>query len=329
MKRVLIVRSDNNGDVLLAEPAIRSVSAVAQVDLMVGPRGEQAARLLSGPREVLVHCLPWIDPNLTQVRRNELDRLVNEVKERRYDQAIILTSFHQSALPLALLLRFAGVPEIIARSEDYPGGLLDVRVVGDEDVHEVERSLRVIEAAGYRRTADDRIRLRPIESRVPRPRQPYLVLTPGGSASARQWPIERWVELVSLLNDEFTLVATGSADEVVLTSQLPGVVDLAGQTTMEDLAVLISGAAALISGNTGTVHLAAACRTPVVELFAPVVPLNRWSPWRTPNTVMVRPNAACAGTRVRDCVVPGHPCMSEITAHEVADALRLLLKEAA
>src|SRR3712207_7032811 len=44
------------------------------------------------------------------------------------DEALVLTSFHQSALPVALLLRLAGVPTIAAYSDDYPGSLLDVRL---------------------------------------------------------------------------------------------------------------------------------------------------------------------------------------------------------
>src|SRR5204863_5067901 len=74
----------------------------------------------------------------------------DEAAGRRFDEAIIFTSFHQSPLPLALLLRMAGVPTIAAVSVDYPGSLLDVRHRVDEDIHEVERALSLAATLGYR-----------------------------------------------------------------------------------------------------------------------------------------------------------------------------------
>src|SRR4029450_3146887 len=65
------------------------------------------------------------------------------------DEAVISTSFHQSPLPRALLLRTAGVPRIAAISVDYPGSLLDVRHRVDDDLPEPERALSLARAAGF------------------------------------------------------------------------------------------------------------------------------------------------------------------------------------
>ena len=63
MPHVLAVRLDNEGDVLLAGPAIRALAAGAdRVTLLCGPRGRQAAALLPGVDEVLCGRAPWIDP---------------------------------------------------------------------------------------------------------------------------------------------------------------------------------------------------------------------------------------------------------------------------
>ena len=59
---VLVARQDNDGDVLLAGPAVRAIAAGArEVTLLCGPRGEQAARLLPEVDEVMVWRAPWID----------------------------------------------------------------------------------------------------------------------------------------------------------------------------------------------------------------------------------------------------------------------------
>ena len=64
--------------------------------------------------------------------------------------------------------------------------------------------------------------------------------------------------------------------------------------------------------NTGAAHLAAAVGTPVVSLFAPVVPAERWAPYGVPTVLLGDQDAPCAGSRARSCPVPGHPCLDRI-----------------
>ena len=125
---VLAVRLDSEGDVLLTGPAIRAIAAGARrVTLLCGPRGRQAAGLLPGVDRVLVHRAPWIDPEPEPLDRNATLTLVGQLAALDVDEAVIFTSFHQSPLPTALLLRLAGIQTVAAISDDYPGSLLDVR----------------------------------------------------------------------------------------------------------------------------------------------------------------------------------------------------------
>jgi hypothetical protein len=107
---VLIARLDSEGDVLLAGPAVRAVAAGArEVTLLCGPHGRAAAGLLPGVDRIVVHRAPWIDPEPEPVSADACLDLVDRIGALAPDRALILTSFHQSALPLALLLRMAGV----------------------------------------------------------------------------------------------------------------------------------------------------------------------------------------------------------------------------
>ncbi|WP_346125690.1 HAD-IIIA family hydrolase, partial [Micromonospora coerulea] len=125
---VLVVRSDSAGDVLVTGPGIRAVAAGAErVVLLCGPRGRAAAELLPGVDELIEWRLPWIDGSPDPVDPDDIRRLTARLAEVGADEAVVFTSFHQSPLPLALLLRLAGVPRISAISDDYPGTLLDVR----------------------------------------------------------------------------------------------------------------------------------------------------------------------------------------------------------
>lgn len=335
-RHVLVARLDNDGDVLLAGPAVRAAAAGAlRVTLLCGPRGEQAAQLLPAVDELLVHRAPWIDPEPQPVDRATQLQLVDELARRRIDAAVILTSFHQSALPLAMLLRFAGVPFLAAISDDYPGSLLDVRHRIEGDPHEVERSLSVMEAAGFTLPPGDDGGLE-IRRSASLPAglhdRRYVVVHPGASVSARAWSPEHHAELVcELVAAGRTVVVTGAPAERELTARVAGpprdgVLDLGGQTTLAQLAEVLLGADAVVVGNTGPAHLAAAVGTPVVSLFAPTVPPARWRPWRVPHRLLYV-NVPCAGCRARTCPVPGHPCLEEITVEQVLGSLGQLAHE--
>ncbi|MFI2432907.1 glycosyltransferase family 9 protein [Streptomyces sp. NPDC018693] len=317
--RALVSRLDSFGDVLLAGPAIRAVAARADtVTLLCGPLGAPAARLLPGVDEVLVFRAPWSGFEPPPVRPAEVEELLAAVDA---DTALILTSFHQSPLPTALLLRLAGVTRIAADSEDYPGSLLDVRHHRAPHAHEVEAALDLAEAAGFPRVDDGRLRILPPPdtSDLTGP-PPYVVLHPGASVPARAWSPARCADAVRELADAgHRVVVTGGRGERELTGHVSGAdgLDLGGRTGAAELAGVLARADAVITGNTGPAHLAAAVGTPVVSLFAPVVPAERWRPHGVPYVLLGDQDAPCAGTRARHCPVPGHPCLDSVTAHDV------------
>ena len=333
-RHVLVARQDSMGDVLLAGPAVRAVAAGAgRVTLLCGPRGRAAGELLPGVDELVVAHAGWIDAEPRRVTREAVDELVDRLVELEIDQALVLTSFHQSPLPLALLLRMAGVETIAAVSVDYPGSLLDVRHRGDDDLHEVERGLSLAATLGYRLPEGDdgglRVRLGRAAD-APELEGPYVVVHPGASVPARAWAPRRHAELVDALVERGRrVVVTGDSSERPLTSLVAGprrpeVADLGGRVDLAGLARVLAGAEAVVVGNTGPAHLAAAVGTPVVSLFAPVVPAVRWRPWGVPYVLLGDQGAACAGSRARVCPVPGHPCLDGVPVDEVVAAVERL-----
>lgn len=101
------------------------------------------------------------------------------------------------------------------------------------------------------------------------------------------------------------------------------VADLGGATSFAQLAETIAGAEAIVVGNTGPAHLAAAVGTPVVSIYAPTVPAVRWRPWRVPHVLLHR-DVPCAGCRARVCPVAGHPCVDALTPEVALAALEQL-----
>lgn len=339
MKRSLVVRLDNVGDVLLAGPAIRAVAASGrQVVALCGPNGRSAADLLPGVDAVVEFRAPWIDPEHHPVKAAEVDGLVRRIRRAQIDEAIIFTSFHQSALPTALVLRLAGVPTIAGNSEDFPGSLLDVRHRPDDALHEVERNLTLAATLGHRLPAGDDGRLQ-MRRRSPSQRPPfagpYVVVHPGASVPARAWGMERNRRAVAALVEAgWSVAVTGSPSERELTAAVAAVgdhrgkvVDLGGSTDLAGLADVIDEAAALVAGNTGAVHVAAAVNTPVVSIHAATISVARWGAWRTPTVVLGDQDIACRGCRARTCPVPGHPCLAGVEEADVVAAVDALVSD--
>jgi HAD superfamily hydrolase (TIGR01662 family) len=329
---VLVARADSAGDVLVTGPAIRAVAAGAErVVMLCGPRGRAAAQLLPGVDELLEWRLPWIDPQPGPVHRAEVDAMVDRIAATGAEEAVVFTSFHQSALPLALLLRMAGVARISAVSDDYPGALLDVRHRVEPGIPEAERALSLAVAAGFVPPAGDDLRLR-ITVPAPDRRQGHVVVHPGASVPARACPPEVYVKIVAeLATAGHRVLVTGGPDETELTRTVAaaGGTDLGGRTALPELATLIAGASCVVVGNTGPAHLAAAVGTPVVSLYAPTVPFGQWAPFRVPVVRLGDAAAPCRDTRASVCPVPGHPCLSTVEPRAVLDAVRTLVEETA
>jgi ADP-heptose:LPS heptosyltransferase len=352
-RRVLVARLDSAGDVLVSGPAVRAVAAApdTEVTLLCGPQGAAAGRLLPGVDRVLTWAAPWIVDPAPAATPEHVAALAELVAEVRPDEAVLLTSFHQSPLPLALLLRLAGVERISGASTDYAGSLLDVRLKPgetlDEDQPEPLRALAIARAAGFELPADDdgRLAVRPgpdvselgiaelgiaaLGGPGPGPGdRPYVVVHPGAAVPARAWSPERNEEaVVALAAAGWRVLVTGSPAEAELTRAVAGTtgVDLGGRTDLAGLASILAGAAATITGNTGPAHLSAAVGTPVVSLFSPVVPAVRWAPYGVPVALLGDQHAACRGTRARECPVAGHPCLTQVTAGDVVAALTELV----
>jgi ADP-heptose:LPS heptosyltransferase len=339
---ILAVRPDGLGDVLLTGPAVRALAAGGrEVSFLAGPAGTEAATLLPGVTRVLAEALPWIDPEPAAVERGQIRRLVRAVRRVRPAEAVIFTSFHQSPLPTALVLRMAGVRRISAISEDYPGSLLDIRHQLTADIPEARRNLSLAQAAGFRLPPGDPATLA-LTGPLPDTQSltgggRYIVLHPGASVPARRSSAARTAVLITALADAgYRVLVTGSADERELAGRDPAgrahrvdrVVNLCGRTDLPRLASVLAGADVTVAPNTGAAHLAAAVGTPVVSLFSPVVPAARWAPYGVPAVLLGDQSAPCAGSRARACPVPGHPCLDGIEPTAVVAAVAALTRGA-
>ncbi len=349
-RRILVVRLDNLGDVLVTTPAIHAIKAAlpgVELTLLASPVGAQVGRLNPDIDTVIVYQAPWMDPwqRLPQDSDRE-QRMIAMLRDHHFDGAIIFTSFRQSPLPAAYLCYLSDIPLRLAASIDGPGSLLTTRHKHpDRMMHEVERGLDLIGAIGLPAADLDLVLQVPYGDRyrisgllrakgIDRAR-PLVVIHPGCSMPARTYPWERYAEVGDLLVERLdaTIVLTGTADERVLVDHVysrmrPQTRQATHCLTGEPFATfcaLIETADLVITNNTGPMHIAAALKTPVVTLFALTNPPEQWGPWRVPHRQLYH-EVPCRLCYSRVCPY-GHECLSLITPEMVADAAGELLAE--
>jgi ADP-heptose:LPS heptosyltransferase len=345
-RRVLAVRLDNLGDVLVTTPAIHAMRESlpdAAITLLASPVGAQAGRLNPDLADVVVYNAPWMDPwsRLPLDPAREMQAIA-QLRAGRYDAAVIFSSFRQSPLPAAYLCYLAGIPLRLAASIDGPGSLLTTRHRHPERMmHEVERGLDLVAAVGMR-TRDDRLVLRvPHGARdeiagLVAGQRPLIVVHPGCSMPARTYPWQQYVEVVDLLVRDLgaRVVLTGGNDERPLVDAILDSIDpwnrtqvtaAAGLLAFPAFCALVETADAVVTNNTGPMHMAAALGTPVVALFALTNPPEQWGPWKVSHRMLWH-EVPCRLCYSRVCPTT-HDCLRLVAPRQVVEAVADLLRE--
>lgn len=346
-RRLLCVRTDNLGDVLMTTPALRALKAAdpaRHLALLTSAGGAALAPHLEMVDEVLAYEAPWVraaadDP---AAHRACIERLA----ARRYDGAVIFTVYSQNPLPAALACLLAGIPRRLAHCRENPYALLSDWLPETEPQqhvrHEVRRQLDLVAAVGAT-TADERLAFtvraedrrgwrRTLRALRGDPALPLVVVHPGASAASRRYPPQAFARAIDLLaaRRPCRVVATGDAAEAPLLAALVAAVRtpvtaLAGRLTLGQLGAALADADLLIANNTGPVHLAAALGTPVVDLYALTNPQH--TPWQVPQRVLYR-DQPCRWCYKSICPEGHQRCLLDVTPEEVAAAAGELLDAA-
>jgi len=155
---------------------------------------------------------------------------------------------------------------------------------------------------------------------------------PGSNWPSKIWPKERYAEVGRYLIDHFRvspLIIGGPEDKVVgdwLIEKWGKGVNAAGLLTIRDAAAVLADSHLYIGNDTGTMHLAAAVRTPCVAIIAAQDYPGRWYPYGNKNIVL-RKTVPCEGCMMRKCPNGSIDCLMEISVDDVLSACRSLLFE--
>jgi ADP-heptose:LPS heptosyltransferase len=160
--------------------------------------------------------------------------------------------------------------------------------------------------------------------------RPWLAVGPGTKMPAKQWPIERFREVVARLIEEFDVwpvVFGGGEDrqagEILLNDWQRGY-NAAGALDIRTAALALKRCAAYVGNDTGTMHLAAAVGVPSVAIFSSRERPGMWYPHGEENAIF-RSSIDCEGCGLVRCVVRDNECLKRITVDEVTTAAEKLL----
>jgi lipopolysaccharide heptosyltransferase II len=342
-RRILCVRLDSVGDVLMTAPALRALKqarADRHVTLCTSAVGARVAPLIPDVDDVVVYDAPWMkatSAGAADAHRAAIARL----REGAFDAAVIFTVYSQSPLPAALLCFEADIPRRLAHCRENPYQLLTdwIRESEPDRVqrHEVRRQLDLVASVGAR-TAQETIavRLPPDSRRGMRgrlraagiaPGAGFIAMHPGASAPSRRYPADGFVAVGRTLAARgHRLVVVGTTDEGPLADAVargigPAAVSFAGRTTLVELAALLSLARVVVANNSGPMHLAAAVGTPTVALYALTNPQH--TPWGTRARVLSH-DVDCRWCQRSVCPAGHHACLRRVPPDAIVAAVDAL-----
>jgi lipopolysaccharide heptosyltransferase I len=342
-RRILIVRLSALGDIVHAVPvlaALRRHDPAAEIDWLVEEAYEPILALVDGLRQrIVVRAAAEVRPRDETRDENSPRfvagptgylRAVAYLRRQGYDVALDL----QGLIKSAVWARLSGARRVVgfARGhlrEPQAAWLYHEEVAPPHPAHVIHKNLAVAAHLGASITP---VRL-PIDGDMrPEVRDAlgaivngarYAVLNPGAAWPNKRWPAERFGAVAAELRQRHGLVSLitwGPAERPLaeaIVAASGGAARVSPPTSVADLIGIMRGAAVVISGDTGPLHIAAAAGVPLVGLYGPTWPeLN--GPWDPADLVISRAEA-CQCHHKRRCLT-GAPCIETIGVAEVIEA---------
>lgn len=335
VKRILLIRTDRIGDVVLSLPMLPVLKGhypAAEISVMV----RKYTRDLVAHHPDVSEIILW-----EQNGERSVPFYVELLRKKKFDIVII----PYPRFLLALIVFLAGIPVRVGTGYRWYSFLFNAKVYEhrkDARRHESEYNLNLLQAIGIERRDEPQFDL-PIPADVQEKVDARLavdgvgrfaVLHPGSGGSARDWPPDRFAGLGDALRSslDLTIVLTGSDGEGALTaavaSRMNAVpVDYTGKFSLLELGALFKRSAVFVSNSTGPLHIASAVGAPVAAMYPPIVQCSpvRWGPYTRSKRIFTADARLCALCKGGPC--RSNVCMEQITIEEVVTAIRELLNE--
>ncbi len=281
MNKIIVYEPNWLGDVLFTSPALRAIKEVYP---------ESHLACIAHPRTTdVLSCIPYVDEIIPFSEKgwifhpSGVIKFIRSIKIANYDIGIL---FHPSD-SRALFLKLAGIKNLVGwKNSGVRSLLLDNPVEFEkDDRHRIDMYLSIVKPLGI--AAEDKSYAFKVPDEARRYIEvlldgfkDYVVINPGGNWPAKRWPLENYAQLAERIIDKLGLgiVISGAQGDVWLAEKLYGMIRqdrifiAAGKTTIRQLAALLEGARAVISNDSGPLHIASAVNKNCIGVFGPTDP---------------------------------------------------------
>ena len=347
-KRILIRGVNWIGDAVLTLPAIQSIRRSfpdSHIALLVKPWVSGLFKENRDIDEIILYddCHRGISGRI---------RLSRELRKKKFDTAILL----QNAFDAALITWLAGIPKRIGYKRDGRGLLLTDAVSIKPEIleqHQVHYYLDLLNSAGIKTSVTEPyISISETERTWARNHlsscfsdstTPLIGINPGAAyGSAKRWLPERFAELIIKIFTEINgrVIIFGNESETEIANEIITEINrlkiklnmenyrshlliMSGKTDLRELASLISECDALITNDSGPMHMASALYVPVIAIFGSTSPV-RTGPVGQIHKI-ISTDIPCSPCMKRVCPEEHLRCMTDITAQEVFTAVTEVL----
>lgn len=321
--RILVIKLRAIGDVLLSTAVLPDLAAAypgASLDFLTD---RYCAGVLDGNQHIdRIH--------LFDVRRDGSLGLIRRIRNERYDMVIDLFGNPRSAV----VTLFSGARVRVGYRFNWRTICYN-RVIEPRSgtVHNVEFNLDALRRIGIE--PEHRLPLFPLDEKAEIFAEKFfaehhlvkkntVALNPGGGWISKKWRLHQYAALADRIAGEMGLdvvLAWGPGEQEEAEKVRAGMKEkslIFPPTDLKQLASLMTRCVALVTNDSGPMHIAAATGVPVVAIFGPTHP-HLQGPVHTPSVVVRNERLDCLGCSYTECPI-GNPCMEELTVAEVFDA---------
>ena len=336
--KILIVRTDRLGDVVLSTPVIKNLR-------LFFPKSHIAFICRPYVKDVL-YGNPYLNEVIIYDKYNKHKSMFSTIKfafslkKKNFDWIIVLHPTNRAHL-IAFL---SGIPFRAGWNKKL-GFLLNLRIPHTKQKgkkHELEYSFDILRKIGI--PIKDKNTYFPIfpeveakikdllKSKEIVEGDKFIVIHPSASCPSKRWPQEKFSELISILKSKlsYPVVTVTAKGEEMFAKEIVGknqIIDLRGKLSIAELGALLKRAALFISNDSGPVHIAASLNIPVISIFGrnnPGLSPRRWAPLGK-NSFYFHKDVGCHICLAHNCQ-KGFICLDKISSKEVADKAISFLK---
>ena len=335
--KILIVRTDRIGDVILSLPLATTIKKYFP--------GSRVTFLLREYTKDIVAKHPHVDNILTLIEKKGKTLLlpnILQIKKHQFDVCIVVSPTFKVALTLFL----TGIKKRIGTGYRwyfllFNNKIFEHRKYGER--HELDYNMRMLKSLGIEESieedsvsfyihvshksehkVDDVLKNEGID-----PHRPIVIIHPGSGGSAVNLPLKKFGDLVELLARELSisLLITGLDSEREMCESLvinEKVKNLAGLFSLSEMIALINRSQLLIANSTGPIHIAAALKKNVVGFYPKIRECSprRWGPF-TNKKVIFTPEIDCDNCTRKQCEELN--CMNSINIDRVFESIKNIL----